>query len=72
MITRRCANPVCAHEFPLDAAHRYGDCCSKECARAMTPRRAHVVGWGKPSVNIRTLTPRYHSKRGTDRKTVSE
>ena len=40
---RRCANPNCARIFTPDSEHRYGDYCSKECAREMTTHKHHVV-----------------------------
>ena len=41
---RRCANPNCSTPFyEPDAAHRFGDCCSKACAREMTTHKHHVV-----------------------------
>lgn len=38
---RRCSN--CHELYEPDAAHRYGDCCSKECAREMTTHRHHAT-----------------------------
>lgn len=69
---RRCANPNCPTPFyELDAAHRYGDYCSKECAREMT---------GKPTGNTQvficrnvgfTSPPKPNRFHGTDRKVQS-
>lgn len=67
---RRCSN--CHELYEPDAAHRFGDCCSKECAREMTPRRAYSVGWGKPNTSLTVLgKPAVNRVHGTDRKVQS-
>ena len=74
MITQRCKNPTCDREFTPDANHRFGGCCSAECAREhlrSTSRMPNARTWGKPNTSRTIIAPRFHSKQGTDNRKVS-
>lgn len=64
---RLCAH--CSRPFTPDAKHRFGDCCSKACAQAVTPRPKPQGGVSLGYVqSAAPPTATYPRKHGVNRK----
>ncbi len=66
----KCANPACPNRFHVGEGYSYTNCCSKECAQAITPPPRMTGQRVTPNVSQTIIAPHVNRRApgGTNRR----